>query len=257
LSEIRFLPSYVGSKQYWVSRLQDILDGRPIVELFAGSAVLSANFATRCILVDTDPMVTRILENFDKQIVPEVFTQEDYFAVRASKEWWRYAYCLQKMSFSGVFRYSKNGYNVPVKKNIQQISVRADYDRALKRWIELSPFVLNTSYTNVSYELINLLGDDVVVVLDPPYEDSQAHYNRDGFNYTEYWSKVKSLRESFDVLAFDRESNIIRQGFEVSDTRKMRVNGAREGDSEAFVFFCKSGLTSVMSGTSVEMHTSY
>lgn len=116
----KFLKSYVGSKSYWVNRLQQY-KSRRFVELFCGSAVLSANLSCKNpILNDLDVYIYKILSNFDSLIVPDSFTKEDYYLVRKNDDWWKYIFCLQAMSFSGVFRYSKNGYNVPIKKNIKE-----------------------------------------------------------------------------------------------------------------------------------------
>ncbi|MGW8431163.1 DNA adenine methylase [Curtobacterium citreum] len=237
--DVRFLPSYVGSKRHWLPTLQP-LAGRPIVELFAGSAILSANLASKALLVDLDPMVATILSRFDEQEVPETFTRDDYYRLRSEPDWWRHAYALQSLSYSGVFRYSKNGYNVPAKggpdpaKNkTNEFHVRPAYEQALERWRELSPDVRNVSYLDITDADIAALGDNVIVVLDPPYEGSQAAYNGNGFDYTAYWARVNELTAEFDVLLFDRQANIEGHGFEVHATRRMRVNGARPGDSEA------------------------
>ena len=237
--EVRFLPSYVGSKRHWLPTLQT-LKGRPFAELFAGSAILSANLATKALLVDLDPVVARILSRFDEQEVPESFTRADYYRLRSEPDWWRHAYALQSLSYSGVFRYSKNGYNVPAKggpdpeKNAKnEFHVRPAYERALTRWQELAPDVRCESYLDVTDADIAALGENVIVVLDPPYEGSQAAYNGNGFDYDAYWARVRELTAKFDVLLFDRESNIEKHGYEVHATRRMRVNGARPGDSEA------------------------
>ena len=238
-SPIRFLPSYVGSKRHWLPTLEP-LRGRPFVELFAGSAILSANLASRALLVDSDPVVARVLSRFPEQIVPKTFTRDDFYRVRSTPEWWRHAYALQSMSFSGVFRYSENGYNVPAKGGrhsslnaVNETHVRDDYTLALGRWHDLSPDVRCTSYTTVTDDDIAALGDDVVVVIDPPYEGSAAAYNAAGFDYDEYWARVAGLTARFDTVLFDRESNLRDRGYPVTATRKMRVNGARSGDSEA------------------------
>lgn len=247
---IRFLPSYVGSKRAWVNHLS-FLQGRPFVELFAGSGVLSANLASKAILVDLDPVVHRILSRFPEQIVPEEFTREDYYHYRFADNWWQYAYCLQAMSYSGVFRYSKRGYNVPAKggENPEQNKVntfynRASYEKALERWRDLAPDVRLCSYADITDEEIAALGDDVVVILDPPYEGSQAAYNasvgvgddivdNNSFDYDAYWKRAAELVEQFNVILFDRQENLERQGYRVDAIRKMRVNGARPGDAEA------------------------
>lgn len=239
---VRFLPSYVGSKLHWVPRLQH-LEGRPMVELFAGSAVLTANLASSALLVELDPHLAKILSQFDEQIVPDVFTREDYFRVRSQDDWWRYAFCLQAMSFSGVFRYSKNGYNVPHKGGgragepgrspaHESMQLRPRYEAALARWRELEPTVIHGSFFDITDEQIAAVGADPVVVLDPPYQGSQASYNV-GFDYAAYWARVGELAKNFELLIFDTVSNLVTAGYPYTETRKMRVNGGRPGDLEA------------------------
>lgn len=247
------MPSYVGSKRLWVDRLREDLNGRPLAELFCGSSVLSANLASKALLVDLDPKVHLILSRFDEQIVPEVFTRDDYYRFRGDPEWWRYAYCLQSVSFSGVFRYSaKSGYNVPAKggqdpeqNKVNEWRLRPQYEQALTRWHDLAPTVLQCSYLDVTGdEIERRLGADAVVVLDPPYEGSQAAYNV-VFDYDTYWRRVDELRERFTTVVFDRASNLVAHDLEVCATRKMRVNGAREGDEEGMALACPNGTFAV------------
>lgn len=226
---IKFLPSYVGSKAYWVKHLQRF-SGRPFVEFFAGSAVLSANLASQATLIDIDPYVTKILADFDHLIVPETFTPEDYFRCRALPDWWKYAYCLQRMSFSGVFRYSKNGFNVPIKTKTP-IHVREEYERSLQRWVELNPVVIHGSYIKASPTLL----PNSVLVFDPPYQTSQASYNDKGFNYKEYWEFVhRHIDEGYTTVIFDLVENLPKAPVM---TRKMRVNGARQGNVEGMCIY--------------------
>lgn len=245
----------------WVEHLRPYFEGRPIVELFAGSAVLSANLASKALIVDYDEIVVRVLKNFDQQIVPEEFSREDYYKYRSVENWWQYLYCLQSMSFSGVFRYSKNGYNVPAKggedpsKNkVNVFYNRPSYERALERWRELAPDVRHCSYIDITDEEIAALGDDVLVILDPPYGDgeeqkSQAAYNDtaaqlkndEGFDFDTYWKRAEEIVSKFDTILFDRKYNLERNGYHVDAVRKMRVNGARPGDVEAMSVNLRDG----------------
>jgi len=230
----KFLPSYVGSKKYWVNILRPKYEGQDFVELFCGSAVLSANLAKTAILNDLDPYVFKILSQYDKLIVPKFFTKEDYFIVRKQPDWWKYVYCLQKMSFSGVFRYSGNGYNVPVKPNIPQVAIQEDYKQSLGRWKALAPTVLNMSYEQIDPELFK----GKVVVSDPPYETSQASYNTKHFNYKDYWEYIERIKNVCSTLiVFDRQQNFINRDIPVIKTRPMRVNGGRPGDFEALSIY--------------------
>lgn len=239
---VKFLPSYVGSKRFWLPALRH-LTGRPFVELFAGSAVLSANLASTALLVDLDPVVCHVLSNFDEQKVPEVFTRADYYRVRFGTDWRNYLFCLQGMSYSGVFRYSDRGFNVPAKggqyptaPSVDEIRVRPAYLSALARWRALGATVRHGSYAEVTDAQIAALGTDVVVVLDPPYQGSRAAYNKpeaNSIDYERYWSRVADLSSRFDLVLFDRESNLLQRGYPITATRKMRVNGARAGDIEA------------------------
>jgi 16S rRNA G966 N2-methylase RsmD len=232
--EYKFLPSYVGSKAYWLKELE-CFRGENFVELFCGSSVISANLAKTAILNDLDPMIYKILTNFDQLIVPDVFTKDDYLKFRKYENWWKYVYCLQKMSFSGVFRYSKNGFNVPIKKvfDSKNIHVKNEYDNALTRWKELSPLIFNLSYTNVPKEYLI----DKVVVFDPPYENSQASYNIK-FNYDEYWNFLEDTKKiAKSIIIFDTKDNLEKHDINIISSRKMRVNGAKQGNVEAMGVF--------------------
>lgn len=246
---IKFLPAYVGGKHYWVERLSRY-QNTDMIELFCGSAVLSANLAKTAILNDKDPVIYHLLSNFDQLIVPEVFTDKDYFEVRNQKDWWRYLFCLQKMSFSGVFRYSKNGYNVPIRKNPNptEVRIQPDYLAALERWKELKPIVTNLDYADLPFSALK----DRVVVSDPPFDGSKAAYNSQSFDYGVYWAKMRSLIEKAEqdkikaLVLFDRRSNLDKQNIPIIEIRKMRVNGKHDGDEEAIAIYEKGGwLTSL------------
>lgn len=227
---IKFMPSYVGSKAYWVDKLQGY-KGKDIVEVFSGSAVLSANLAGTAVLNDFDPIIYKIFSNYDKLQIKEAFSDVDYYKVRSQEDWWKWVYCLQKMSFSGVFRYSKNGFNVPMKENFKgkSINVKEEFKKAQKRFKELSPEVFNKSFLDLPMDLF--VGK--VVILDPPYEGSKTAYNK-VLDYDAYWKFVKKVSKvASAVLIFDTKSNIEKAGYEVVGTRKMRVNGSRPGDVEA------------------------
>lgn len=226
---IKFIISYVGSKAYWVKFLKEKYMDSNIVEPFCGSAVLSANLAKHCVLNDADPYIYKILSEFDTLIVPEEFTKEDYFKVRKQTDWYKYIYCLQKLSFSGVFRYSKNGYNVPIKSD-EPIHVRENYLEAKKRWQDLSPVVLNKQY----YELNEYIKKDTVLILDPPYENGKASYNQ-AFDFHFYWEYVR-LNENIckTIILFDYACNL---PFESRHTKKIRVNGSKPGNIEAMHIF--------------------
>lgn len=226
MSIIRFLPSYVGSKARWVDRLQ-YLQGEDFVELFAGSGVLSANLAKTTILNDKDPYIFNIYNNYNDLIVPEEFTREDYFKYRKDPEWWKYIYPLLGMSFSGVYRYSKNGFNVPIKK-IKSVKLKNAYDNAKKRFNELKPVVTNYNYLDFPRYLLK----DKVVILDPPYEGSQAFYNTksDSVTKQKYWdfvSEVDAIAKR--IIVFDAVENMPFKNYQV---RKMRVNGKYGGGTE-------------------------
>lgn len=238
---IKFLPSYVGSKAYWVDYLLPY-KGKDFVELFSGSAVLSANLAKSAILNDLDPIIFKIFSNYSSLINKSNFTDKDYYKYRSQNDWWKYIYCLQKMSFSGVFRYSKNGFNVPMKSNFlnSSIDISEEFKIAQKRFKDLNPTVLNISYKDI--DLKDLKGK--VVVLDPPYEGSKAAYNTT-FDYKEYWDFVKKVSKIADtVILFDSKKNIEKAGYEVLATRKMRVNGSRAGDVEAIAIIGKNLIKS-------------
>lgn len=227
----KILPSYVGSKSFWVKELLEFKNCH-FVELFCGSAVLSLNLASECVLNDIDPYVYKIISQFNEQIVPEVFTSEQYFNVRGLEDWWRYSFCLTKMSFSGVFRYSKNGFNVPIKP-ISEIYPRNDYLKSLERYNDLSPIVLNNQY----FDCQEYIREDSILIIDPPYEHAQASYNST-FDYHYFWEYVR-LNENIckTIILFEHVENM---PLEPSKTRKTRVNGARAGNNEGMFIFSNS-----------------
>ncbi|SDH33066.1 hypothetical protein [Microbacterium sp. 77mftsu3.1] len=243
----RLLPSYNGSKSRWVHRLEH-LRGRNIVELFAGTAAVSMSFADRALLVELDPQVATIASRYDELIVPEVFTRDDYYAHRGDPEWWRYAYCLSAMAFSGLFRYSEKGFNATHKGGgegkpgtspaHEAMRLQEDYQRSLARWRELAPTIVHGSYADITDEQIAAVGERPVVILDPPYEGTITPYNQKNgqFDYDAYWARVRELAARFDVIIFDTAANIERAGYTVHGTRTMLMNAARRPGTEAISF---------------------
>jgi site-specific DNA-adenine methylase len=244
---VRLLPSYAGSKSHWIHRLEH-LRGRNIVELFAGTGSISVNYAANALLVELDPQLARILSRYDELDVPEVFTRDDYYAVRGRADWWRYAYCLSAMAFSGLFRYSDKGFNATHKgggagkpgtsPRHEAMRLQPEYERALAAWRRLTPTVLNVSYADVTDEQITAVGERPLVILDPPYEGTRTPYNdkHGGFDYAAYWARARELAQRFDVIIFDTAGNLERAGYPVHGTRTMKMNGARAAEAEAVSF---------------------
>lgn len=239
---VRMLPSYVGSKRYWLSRIGHLLEGEPVVEAFAGSAVLSFNRASHALWCDLDEKLCLVLSRFDELRATEPMTPELFNEWKHRPDWWRYTYQFQKVVYSGVFRYSKNGYNVPLKdKNFGSVDVSAEYGRALERWQALNPSVVYGSYETLTPRNIVLwakhyadksMSHEVIVVLDPPYEGSKASYNAT-FDYEKYWDYVRLLAQSnFRLMIFDHVSNLEKHGYFVFEGRRMRVNGGKDGNWE-------------------------
>ena len=234
---LTLFPSFVGSKRIWIKYLLKY-KGMDFIEPFCGSAVVSFNLAKSCILNDLDPYIYKIINEFDTQIIPDVFTKDDYLSVRTKNDWWRYVFCLQAMSFSGVFRYSKNGYNVPVKKNMYSVSLKERFKLSLNRWEKLHIEIHNDTYASLSLDKFI----DKVVILDPPYQGSKASYNNKSFNYDEYWEWATKLLPICKVLImFDRIKNLEDRNIPIYKTRKMRVNGKYDGDIEAMSIYENGG----------------
>lgn len=244
---LRFLPSYNGSKARWIRRLEH-LRGRNIVELFAGTAAISANYASRALLVEADPIVARILTRFDELEVPETFTRDDYYALRGQEDWWRHAFCLSAMAFSGLFRYTDAGFNATHKgggpgkpsrdPQYDVMHLRARYEATLARWQELSPTIIHDTYQNVTDQQIAGVGEKPVVILDPPYEGAKTPYNKKfgAFDYDAYWARAEQLAQHFDVIIFDTAANLQRAGYPVHGTRGMTMNASRPAGTEAISF---------------------
>jgi len=143
------------------------------------------------------------MKHFDKQIVPEVFTIDDYLEVRFTEEWWKHAFCLMKLSHNAIFRYSKNGFNSAPKYVVKDKDFRRDYKNSLLAWKRINPTVLNLSYNKIPKELLY----NKVVISDPPYEGAAAVYNNK-FDYHEYWEYIRTLESYCELIIFDYISNI-------------------------------------------------
>jgi site-specific DNA-adenine methylase len=222
VTPIAFLPSYVGSKRRWLYDIEPYCADRPIVELFAGSAIISSTFATKALLVDADPAIAWILSHFDELDVPKTFTAKDYDAKRTKPSWWRSIFYLAAMSRSGIFRWSKaGGFNVQ-PRDLSTHQRRDEYDAALRRWRELRPKVRWDDFLSVTDAEIAALGPDVLVVLDPPYEDTSDTYGK-GFDTHAYWKRVRELRMQFDVLIFDTVGNLKRHGITPDGSAALRA----------------------------------
>jgi len=238
---IKFLPSYVGSKAYWVRTLERY-KGRNFVEFFAGSAVISANLANQAVLNDLDPFLHKYFRQYESQPIVESFTDRNYFTKRRQKSWYRWLYYLQKMSFSGVYRWSKNGYNVPIKgdykstgQHHKSVHLKDDIDAAIARFKTLKPSLHNLDYTEVPWP-----EHPDIAILDPPYQSKKAAYNAADFDYEQYWDFVNKCMDSFKVvIVFDWDANMReRLPGHHYDTRKMRVNGKYAGALEAMCIIC-------------------
>lgn len=213
----KFIPNYQGQKSYYVPFLEKY-KGENFIEPFCGAAVISANLARTSILNDIDPYIYQIISQFNQLEVPEIFTQEDYFRVRKQDDWWKYIYCLSKLSFSGGFRYSKNGFNVSVKKYIPQICAREEYLYSLEKISGIELTVLNKNYLDLELVLFK----DRIVVMDPPYLGGKALYNN--FSYGGYWEFIdKIIPLAKTTLIFDFVENLESKNLQIHLTKKLRV----------------------------------
>lgn len=228
---VKFLPSYVGSKACWIGKLEQYR-GRDFVEFFAGSGVISANLASQATLNDSDPFLHAYFRQYESQPIVKAFTGRGYFAKRSRSDWWKWLYYLQKMSFSGVYRWGRNGYNVPIKPEYKSKPVRLadEIERSIGRFKSLSPSLHNLDYLDVP-----MPENPDVAVLDPPYQFKQKTWSAPSIDYEQYWGFVRRCMDSFRVvIVFDWEENMReRLPDRAYDTRKMRVNGARKGALEA------------------------
>lgn len=238
---IRLLPSYVGSKLYWLDYLKNRpLDYTKVVELFSGSAVLSFNLSNDIVLNDVDKYLISFINNFNEARIKEPFTVDDYYKYRAAPDWHMWLFCLQKMSFSGVYRWSKNGYNVPPKKSLKSVSVIAEYLDAREAYNKKKIKTYCSSYLEVPATEYQNAG----LILDPPYENSKAAYNRQ-FDYHQYWEFVR-LTEGWAsyIILFDANCNM---PFPSNGVRTMTVNGKHSSSKEG-VFIFESCLSAGQEG---------
>jgi site-specific DNA-adenine methylase len=182
--------------------------GKRFVEPFCGSAVISANLSSEgCILVDNDPYLCEVLSRFDELLVPEVFSVKDYLEKRTAKDWWKWSYCLMSMSFAGEFKHDANKFNAsPDHKDRKPKRLRAQYLRALRRWKQLKPKVICSSYQDVE----KYIKKTDVLVIDPPYEGANVCYNK-GFDHTTYaaWiTRILNEKPCENIITFNLQQNM-------------------------------------------------
>ncbi len=203
------------------------------MEFFAGSAAISANLANRAVLNDNDPFLHRYFRKYESQPVVETFTDEDYFARRSRDDWYRWLYYLQKMSFSGMYRWGKmrKTYNAPIRGTYKSnaVHLKDELEQSIERFKALNP-----SLHNLDYSEVPIPGNPDIAVLDPPYESKQAAYNTRDFDYELYWDFVHKCIDVFRVvIIFDCDVSMRAHGFHNYATRKMVVNGKHKGAWEA------------------------
>jgi hypothetical protein len=228
----KVFPCYTGGKARWVSRLAERFAGRRFVEPFAGSAAISFALGESAWWNDLDPALTTVLARFPEQEVPDVFTLADYAEAARRPDWWRFAFCLSRMAFAGLFRYSRNGFNVSPDRRIPELRLRPEYEAALSRWNALDPVVTCGEWTRVPDEVYR----DAVVVLDPPFQGSHTPYNRVA-DYAAFWRRAEELPAVAEaVIVFGYAEDLAGRfpGREIA-TRKMRPNGKRAGQVEGMV----------------------
>jgi site-specific DNA-adenine methylase len=228
---VKTLPTFCGGKARWTKHLSQF-KGKKMVEPFAGSAAISFALASEALWNELDPALVLILSRFDEQIVPDVFTQADYYTVRAQPDWWKHAFCLQKMSFGGLFRHSKGKFNVPPDKRINEVHLRPQYEEALARWKELKPHVTQGDWANVPPAEYA----DAVVILDPPFKNSHTPYNNVE-NYRVYWQAVDKIVDIAEtVIAFEYE-DVLERFYPDHElvTRVSRFSGKHPARTEAMV----------------------
>ena len=137
------------------------------------------------------------------------------------------------MSFSGVYRWSGNGYNVPIKRDYKEsgaVHLKDNVEQSIDRFRGLGPALHDLDYLDVP-----IPENPDIAVLDPPYQSKKAAYNVPGFDYDQYWEFVRRCMDSFRVvIAFDWDKNMDKRlpGHSYK-TRKMRVNGKYKGALEA------------------------
>lgn len=230
----KLLPGFIGGKARWTRHLK-AFDGKQMVEPFAGSAAISfALAAPRPIWCEIDPVLARILEQFPDQIVPEVFTLNDYYNCRSRTDWWRYAYCLSRMSFAGVFRHTPAGFTVPPDKRLAEVRLRPAFERSLARWKELEPRVHCRSWVDLEPEAYL----DRVVIVDPPFKGSKTAYNHVD-DYRQLWDSVQKIRDLAEAVVCFEYADVLARLFPGQPliTRISRPNGKKAVRAEGMVIF--------------------
>lgn len=230
---MKILPSYLGGKGRWVSRLSQF-KGKRMVEPFAGSAAISFALAGPDPLWnEIDSVLVHILSHFDQQEVPEVFTLADYYEKRKRSDWWKWSFCLQRFAYAGIFRHKMDGgFNVPPDKRIEAVMLRSAYEEALAHWRELRPRVTCGDWTKVPVQEYV----DAVVILDPPFKNSHVPYCHVE-DYRVFWNAVDKIVEVAEAVVVFEYADVLERFYPGKEivSRLSRPNGKKQARLEGMV----------------------
>lgn len=198
---------YMGSKsrvkKYLIPIMQNIIDKNNIkifVDLFCGgcSIVDSISADVRYANDISTPLISlfQYMQNGGKLL--DTVSKEFYDDVRNNDKTDKYPEWVKGnvgflASYNG--RYFDGGY---AKTGLEKGRVR-DYYQESKRNIETQILLLkDVIFTNYDYR--ELHGNDMLIYMDPPYEDTKQYNTSKNFNHSEFWSFARKMSETNIVL---------------------------------------------------------
>ena len=241
---------WTGSKRWLVPLIKpcDVM-----VELFAGSAIMSLNRSQKCVLNDTNIALInfyKAMKNdvdklifdirlLDKQIKSAEYPKDAFYAVRKKFNDSGMIdpiafYVLLMNGFNGLWRCGPNGLNVAYggKRTLQ-------FEQLL-----LIPIDNIIALTSDSYETVNVPDVDCVVFADPPYTGSATTYGIKKWTYIDDEALLKHLSSFLNPVIISmlyNEQNITlakRYGFEYRnfDVSHTAGQGGRKMGQEMLLF---------------------
>lgn len=93
-----------------------------------------------------------------------------------------YWFIMRELAYSGMFRFSANGFNVPyggASYNNKNLTTKTEEMVKLNS----QPFYKNTTFENMDFQELfskyNYFNDDDFIFLDPPYDSAFSQYNKE------------------------------------------------------------------------------
>lgn len=244
------LTKWPGGKRWLVSTLAPIwrqYPDRMLVEPFCGGLAIALGLQPRrALLNDANPHVINLYHQVQRGFLPSPddlkYEEAHYYAMRhrfneliiqgkhETKEAASLFFSMTCCSFNGLVRFNNSGlFNVPFGRH-KSVNFTRDfllYKQQFANW----------TFVNGDFERLEILRDQSLCYIDPPYDSSFTHYSSGGFDWDDQvrlaeWAASIGCPTIISNLATKRICALYRSlGFKLrylQAPRSISCNGARE-----------------------------